>query len=119
MCSNRLDYSLSARKYIFMTVEAVRPAIEEVSPVQKSSDPEILGEETLYQQGCFRTVRRYLRDWHPELGILSNGWQGPETIVVQDVIRPIGVFRVLEASAIDNHSNGTIAVDKVGAVTVK
>lgn len=50
--------------------------------------PEILDEKILYQQGTFSRVRRYLAGWHPELGILHIGWQGPETIVERDIITP-------------------------------
>ena len=105
-------------------VIAERPEIIQIDRSSKAEDlsrpvPEILGEEVLHKQGSFSRVRRYLRGWHPKLGVLSEGLQGRETIVEEDIIKPIGVFRVLEASSADHFSNGSIAVDKIGVVGVR
>lgn len=101
-----------------MIIEAIRPPAEDVSSVQESSAPEILGQEILYQQGSFSRVRRYLRGWYPELGVLSQGLQGQETIVEQDVIRPIRVFAVQTAETKDFSSNGHLTFDKAATIAV-
>ena len=49
----------------------------------------VLGEEVLFQQGCYRRVRRYVAGWHPLLGVLHDGWTGHETIIELDVIAPV------------------------------
>lgn len=49
------------------------------------TEPTILGEVILNQNGSISTVRQYRKGWHLGMGVLTNGWQGPETIV--DVIR--------------------------------
>lgn len=59
-------------------------------------DIEILSEEVLHQQGCYRRVRRWLRGRHPELGTLVLGWTGWETMQEVDVIKPMGVFTVID-----------------------
>ena len=51
----------------------------------------ILAEEVLFEQGNYRRVRRYLAGWHPQLGVLHQGWSGRETIVEVDVIAPARV----------------------------
>ena len=57
----------------------------------------ILDEQVLYQSGSFRKVRRYVKGKHPHLGPMLVGWSGGwETIWETEVIRPIGVFRVVE-----------------------
>ncbi len=58
------------------------------------SDPEVLDEQVLYQQGAYKRVRQYLRGWYPKLGVLHMGWQGQETIVERDVITASVRFRV-------------------------
>ena len=58
--------------------------------------PKVLAEEVLTGQGTFRRVRQFLSGWHSELGIMTNGWQGRETVVEKDSIRPLFVFRVKE-----------------------
>ena len=54
---------------------------------------EILNEQVLYEQGCFRKVRRWIKGWHPE-GKLTMGYQGKETIQTIDQIEPQGTFEV-------------------------
>ena len=57
---------------------------------------ELLGEETLYQQGCFRKVRRYWKGWCPEKGEQIDGWTGPETVEDVTIVEPIRKYMVLE-----------------------
>ena len=57
---------------------------------------EVLDERLLRQSGPFKTVRRWLRGKHPQLGILHMGYTGWETIVETDLIVPTGVFAVTE-----------------------
>jgi len=59
---------------------------------------EILDEQTIYEQGSFRQVRRWYRGRHPELGrliqpekTLSGDW---ETVAEETVIRPTKTFTV-------------------------
>jgi hypothetical protein len=54
----------------------------------------ILGEELLSQHGALKRVRRYLAGHHPHLGRLTMGWQGPETVIEQEVITPVSVITV-------------------------
>ena len=50
---------------------------------------EILGEETLYSQGSFRMVRRWVKGRHPHLGPLHLGLSGDwETVVEVGVVTP-------------------------------
>jgi hypothetical protein len=59
---------------------------------------EILDERILAQHGCFVRVKRWLRGAHPHLGVINpKGWTGVETVVEQDVIRPVATFYVGEA----------------------
>lgn len=46
----------------------------------------ILAEKTVYQRGIFRRVQRYIKGSHPELGVLTFGLTGEETIVELDLI---------------------------------
>lgn len=55
---------------------------------------EILHEEVLYQQGCFKRVRRWIRGKHPKLGKLTLGWTGWETIVETTVVMSMGKYYV-------------------------
>ena len=65
---------------------------------------EILGEEILYQKGCFVKIRRWLRGDHPKLGILSPGLTGMETIIEQDIIKPIFTCQVLDSELVSEAS---------------
>ncbi|MBI2086447.1 hypothetical protein HYT74_03845 [Candidatus Daviesbacteria bacterium] len=64
--------------------------------ISGATPPKILGEVIIDQQGGFSRVRRYLKGWHPDLGRLSYGWQGEETIVELGKIQPIRVFNVVD-----------------------
>ena len=57
---------------------------------------EIVGEEIIHQQGCYRRLRRWVKGWHPELGQLMFGLSGPETVMEVDSIRPMGTFTVID-----------------------
>lgn len=60
----------------------------------------ILGEEVLSDHRGLRRVRRYLKGWYPERGRLHIGRQKKETVEEIDVIRPIGVYEVVEDSVL-------------------
>jgi hypothetical protein len=59
--------------------------------------PEILSEQVIRQQGTFRLVRRYLRGWHPKIGILHFGYTGQETIEEVWAITPLVTFVVKDS----------------------
>ncbi len=59
-------------------------------------DIEILDEHVLYQSGCFKRVKRWLRGKHPTLGILHQGYTGWETIQEIDVISAMQTFTVVD-----------------------
>lgn len=55
----------------------------------KSFGMEILGEETLYSQGSFKWVRRWVKGKHPHLGPLHLGLSGEwETVIEMGVVTP-------------------------------
>lgn len=58
------------------------------------SEPEVVGEITLYAKGCYRRIRRWLKGKHPKLGTLTWGYTGWETVQDIDVIQAMGVFNV-------------------------
>ena len=62
---------------------------------------EILDEQIISQQGCFRRVRRWLRGAHPQLGVLTWGLTGIETYQEIGVITPIHTFTVLDQNGSD------------------
>lgn len=55
---------------------------------------QILDEIVLYQKGCFRKVRRYLRGANPARGVIVRGFTGWETVEEVSEIIPVGVFDV-------------------------
>jgi ABC-type polysaccharide/polyol phosphate transport system ATPase subunit len=57
---------------------------------------EILSEIVLYQKGSFKRVRRYLRNKHPSLGVITKGFTGWETVQEIDVIIPMGKFEIID-----------------------
>jgi len=63
-------------------------------------DIEILDEHVLYQRGCFKRVKRWLRGKHPTLGILHQGYTGWETIQEKDVIMAMETFTVIDQPAL-------------------
>ena len=56
----------------------------------------LLHEEIVYQNNSFYIVKRWYEGWHPELGILIFGWNGKETYVEKDIIKPCYTFIVSE-----------------------
>jgi hypothetical protein len=56
---------------------------------------ELLDEKIIYQNGCYRRVKRWFKGSHPEIGIIIKGFTGLETIVEQDVIIPLGRFQII------------------------
>ena len=52
---------------------------------------ELLSEVVLKDNGAFKKIRRYYKGWHPEIPnavLISNGYQGKETKVEIDIIKP-------------------------------
>ena len=41
---------------------------------------EIVSEEIIRQQGSYYFIRRYIKGWHPEYGLLHFGYSGKETV---------------------------------------
>lgn len=66
---------------------------------------EIVGEEVIHQQNSFRRVRRWIKGWHPELGLLTFGYTGPETVMEVDLIRPMGTYIVTEFNLLSPDGN--------------
>lgn len=58
-------------------------------------DLQILGERILRQSNGIKIVQRYIKGWHPHLGQLHWGLQGPETIVETTVVSLQHLFTVL------------------------
>lgn len=81
-----------------------------LAPQPGPVEPELLGEQIIYEKGSLRRVRRYYRGWYPNMGPLSvltsTGWQGQETIVEMDAVRPVRTFMV-EARA-----NGRLPINR-------
>ncbi len=78
-------------------VELPRPSINIMVQTKRFIDGiEILDEVILYQKGCFKRVKRWLRGRHPHLGILIQGYTGIETVVESDVIVPMATFEVVD-----------------------
>ena len=50
---------------------------------------QILSEIVIRDHGTYRRVRQYLPGHHPQLGLLTSGWSGAETVVERDVIVPV------------------------------
>lgn len=48
---------------------------------------EVLGEEVIHESGSYKRVRRWLRGWHPKLGVLTWGWAGRETVAELDIVK--------------------------------
>jgi len=66
----------------------------DVLPMNKG---EILSEQVIYQNGCFKRVRRWISGIFPERGTIHWGYTGWETIEELDLITPMGKFTVLPA----------------------
>lgn len=61
-----------------------------------NTELEILDEEAIYQNGCYKRIRRWFKGAHPCLGVIIKGFTGLETVVEQDVIVPMGRFQVID-----------------------
>lgn len=62
--------------------------------MDKPNDIEILDEHIISEKGCYRFVRRWVRGWHPDLGQLTWGLAGKETVMEISVIRPTIVIEI-------------------------
>ena len=47
---------------------------------------EKIGEKVIYQQGTYRKVQRWYKGWHPDIGVLTHGHSGEETVTVEDIV---------------------------------
>jgi hypothetical protein len=56
---------------------------------------ELLDEQIICQNGSWQRVRRWWRGAHPQLGIITLGWSGWETIEERDRLRPVHTFLVV------------------------
>ena len=56
---------------------------------------ELLDEQVIYRNGCYKRVKRWYRGAHP-IGVVIQGFTGLETVVEQDVIVPMGKFHVID-----------------------
>ena len=55
---------------------------------------EILSEQTLYEQGSFKRVKRYVSGWHPKEGKLLHGFSGKETVEEKTIVKPLKTIYV-------------------------
>ena len=62
----------------------------------------VLDTQIIYKSGCFMCVRQWIKGIHPQLGIISKGWTGWETIIEKDVIKPLHTFYVKENNVQEN-----------------
>lgn len=57
---------------------------------------EIVGEQVISDCGGFRRIKRWIKGWHPQLGQLTWGLTGQETIIEKDCFFPTHTFTVVE-----------------------
>jgi hypothetical protein len=55
----------------------------------------ILDDQIISQPGYLKRIRRWWQGVHPELGTITFGWTGWETVQEKDVL-PIHTFTVTE-----------------------
>ena len=79
--------------------------------------PVLVGEEILWENGPVARVRRYYAGVHPELGLITRGWSGLETVFEGVVLRPTAVFAV-EAVQVAAPADVYLAVPEPLAVAV-
>lgn len=60
------------------------------------SDPEVLSEQVLKENGCLKTVKRYLKGIHPGRGVITAGLTGWETIEEKMIVKPTLKFNVID-----------------------
>lgn len=53
------------------------------------SERELLDEQVICQSGSWQRVRRWWRGIHPELGTITHGWSGWETLEECDRVRAL------------------------------
>ena len=58
---------------------------------------ELLDEQVICQSGSWQRVRRWWRGIHPEIGTITMGWSGWETVEERDRVRAVHTFQVLAA----------------------
>ncbi len=58
---------------------------------------ELLDEKVLHTSGAWQRVRRWWRGIHTDLGTITHGWSGWETVEECDRVRAVHVFLVREA----------------------
>jgi len=67
-------------------------------PIRRYVDGiEILDEQIVYQDSTYLRVKRWLRGVHPNLGVITYGYTGWETVVEKDVIKSVNTFHVYES----------------------
>lgn len=59
---------------------------------------ELLDEKVLSSSGAWQRVRRWWRGIQPELGTITHGWSGWETVEECDRVRALHVFLVREVT---------------------
>lgn len=60
-------------------------------------EPKVVSSIIISQQGSYRLEQRWLEGHHPELGILTYGWQNePQTIQQKEIVTPVVVVTVYE-----------------------
>ena len=55
---------------------------------------ELLDEQVICQSGSWQRVRRWWRGIHPEIGTITMGWSGWETVEERDRVRAVHTFQV-------------------------
>lgn len=68
--------------------------------MQANKEYRVISEVILQQQGSFKRTRQWLDGHHPEMGVLTSGWQGePQTVREVETITPVATFTVYEGSS--------------------
>lgn len=57
---------------------------------------EIVGKQIIYQNNSFLRIKRWIKGKHPQLGVITLGLTGWETIQEIDIIKPKESFLVKE-----------------------
>lgn len=57
---------------------------------------ELLDEQVICERGSWQRIRRWWRGIHAELGTITRGWTGWETIEERDRVRAVYTFTVQE-----------------------
>lgn len=59
-------------------------------------DREMLDEKVICESGSWGRVRRWWRGTHAEIGTITKGWSGWETVEERDRVRAVHTFTVVE-----------------------